>query len=138
MEISEVIRNYDKEFGGHIPGRIYNIGIRVTESVAYVDTKKMHDVDSFHWVRFSFDHTGTGLNWESIQIVPCFDQKETWFDEKCADLFKLGFGYCNGTFALPRTWSAYWEQVARYDKTQWAEYMAAINEAITDTQKYSR
>lgn len=125
-----------------IPGKLYYIGLRIKEEMPYHDTKKLHWVESFKWIEFNFSHTGNGFNFRQIHSV-MYDYRHTeleklWFEKKCTDLFKMGFQWseAGGTFSLPRTWSAYWEQVARYNEQQWKEYIETINEAISDKDKY--
>lgn len=119
-----------------VPGRLYHTGLEIKEMVPYQDTGNLHESCHFCWFEYTFNHTGNGINFNLLYMV-LYDYRadreaKAWFDQKCTDLFSLDFAWSesSGTFYLSSIWSCYWEQVNRYDKKEWAEYLSAINEAI--------
>lgn len=142
MNITKHIKNLHLE-NAAIPGKIYHTGLRVTEIVPYHDTGNLHEIERFCWFEYTFNHSGNGVNYRVIYYV-MYDYKhdkeqKKWFEQKCTDLFELGFAYSDsgGSFSIHRVWSCYWEQVARYNKTEWAEYLDAVKEAIRDHNSFT-
>ncbi len=137
MNLSNQIRKLN-ENASIVPGKFYYHVFRIKEIVPYQDTGNLHEICRCCWVEYNYSHSGNHINTRIIYSV-IYDYKADsiemdWFDEKCGDLFLLGFQWCesSGTFYLDGIWSAYWERVNRYDKKEWLEYLVDVVKAIKD------